>query len=626
LVSDAETVKVHNSGDGVDSLDRATQARATLFLRRISDRSRTLSRSSVFELAYYVLLPVFPAGCGLWSIYVGQDVNFDYFNYHSYDAWAFLQGRTFSDVFPGGTQSLVSPILDVPTFLLENHLAPKLAAFLIGAYQGLGPLLVVLIVAKMTKSRSMALLGGATAAVAGGFASELGNDMGDSLVAPFFLLGVLFALVALERNQSSSYVVDDSAESRRLSPAWRVTCWWVAAGVAVGIGGGLKYAELPVMVGVVVSSTFVLRGVIGRVRIVIATTLGAIVGLAITSGYWTIELWQHYDDPFAFIGGTLLGFGDPYAFGTGGGSGTQTSLVSHFSFLWAPITAFFHPTDYAELPVKEGSLAIAAGLLFVVAAVLVVRYLVVIPFSLRASRVARPFRRSTAWTPAERVDASFDRMMIVTFVVAIYLWTHFLNIYRYLIPLELLGIVIVIALGRRMIGSVSDQDLRRQLTTKVLVPVFVVICVICMLTESPSAYWDRVGFSGTWASLQTPTMLENGKLDALVGVGEFGYPDSFELPLLKGHFIAIGGVDGSAAVNLLTPATQKLLDAAFARVRNAHGSVIGFWRNTPATIGPLGVINSLDPQKMRMGPCVQEIGTVGASLQLYEFCQFLPLH
>jgi hypothetical protein len=54
--------------------------------------------------------------------------------------------------------------------------------------------------------------------------------------------------------------------------------------------------------------------------------------------------------------------------------------------------------------------------------------------------------------------------------------------------------------------------------------------------------------------------------------------------------------------------------------------VIGFWRNSPAPEGPVAVVDDLDSQKMRLGPCVQEIGTVGASLQLYEFCQFLPLH
>jgi hypothetical protein len=605
-----------------------TQSRLTSWQQRVTDHASRWSKSGVLEYVYLALLPIFPMGCGLWSIYIGQDANFDYFNYHSYDAWAFLQGRTFTDVFPGGTQSLVNPILDVPTFLLEGHLAPKLAAFLIGFFQGFGPLLVVLIIAKMTGSKLMALLGGATAAVAGGFASEIGNDMGDAVVAPFLLLGVLFALVAIRRNQDVQAGTDESklpeADSRQA--ARRVTWWWVAAGFAAGLGGGLKYAELPIAVGIVVSSGFALRGVIGRVRTVLATTAGALGGLALTSGYWTVALWQHYGDPFAFIGGTLLGFHDAYAVPAAAAPAAPASLVSHFSFLWSPITAFFHPTDYAELPVREASLAIGSGLLFVVAAVLVVYRVVVVTFLARVSHEARPFQRARSWTKNQRVEASFDRVLIVTFVIAMLLWEHFLNIYRYLIPLELLGVVIVIALGRRLVAVVRDARLRRFVTTRVLVPLFVVVCIVCMVTESPSAYWDRVGFSSSWASISTPKMLENGRLDALVGVGDFGYPDSFELPLLKGNFIAIGGVNGYSAVDMLTPSTQHLMDVAFAKVRRAHGSVIGFWRNSPAPEGPVAVVDALDSQKMRLGPCVQQIGTVGASLQLYEFCQFLPLH
>ena len=118
-------------------------------------------------------------------------------------------------------------------------------------------------------------------------------------------------------------------------------------------------------------------------------------------------------------------------------------------------------------------------------------------------------------------------------------------------------------------------------------------------------------------------MLENGKLNALVGAGNFGYPASFVEPLLKGKFIAIGGVDGYSTEDLLTPATRALVVAAFAKVRKHGGSVIGYYRNTETPAGMLSEINNLDPVKQRLANCVSEIGTVGSSPQFYVFCRFV---
>ena len=85
-------------------------------------------------------------------------------------------------------------------------------------------------------------------------------------------------------------------------------------------------------------------------------------------------------------------------------------------------------------------------------------------------------------------------------------------------------------------------------------------------------------------------MLENGKTNVLVGLSSPGSPSAFILTLLKGRFIAVGGVTGGSSTDMLTPSTTKALDETFSKVRNEGGSVIGYWRNAPTTEGALNLV------------------------------------
>jgi hypothetical protein len=285
------------------------------------------------------------------------------------------------------------------------------------------------------------------------------------------------------------------------------------------------------------------------------------------------------------------------------------------------VAAFFHPLDFAELPVKEASLAIAAAMLFLLVIVSV------ISLPLRLAHRGRIRRRDPAAGTTNRDEATaadFDWLMITVLVVSVLLWENYLRIYRYLIPLEVLAPVLVVALFRRCSALVRAARPRTLLKTRVLPVFFIAVCIFSILTAAPSGYWLRAPFGSTWASIATPKMLENGKTNALVGLSPLGEPSAFILPLLKGHFVAIGGVTGQSSGDMMTPATQKLLDATFTKVKRAGGSVIGYWRDAPTPEGALNLINMIDPYKQRMGPCLSEYMMIGAYLQIVTFCQFLP--
>jgi len=577
-------------------------------------------------VCYYLSMVGLPIGCGLKAVAIGQDVNFDSLNYHIYDAWAFLNGRTFTDVFPAGSQSLVDPLIDVPPYLLQAHTSPHVAAFTIGFEQGLGPVLTMIIVCRMMKSPILGVLAGLTAAIAGGFASELGNDMGDSLLAPVFALAVLFAYNAI-RSRRSVAAGAGAADRPRRRLRLRVKLeyrWWLASGLVAGVGGGLKFAELPITVGVIVGAAVVSGPFRLRASRLLASSVGGLVGLAATAGQWTIELWQHYGDPFAFLGGSILGFADPYAIAPSTSSASAAASsppIQVIQALWAPVTAFFHPLEFAELPIKEASLAIATAMLFL----LVIVSVISLPVRLRRKRRSLRHEATAVTTARDDVGAAdFDWLMITVLVIAVLLWEHYLRIYRYLIPLEVLAPVLVVALFGRVSALVRAARPRALLQTRVLPAFFVAVCLFSILTAAPSGYWLRAPFGPTWSSITTPKMLENGKTNALVGLSPLGEPSAFILPLLKGHFVAIGGVTGQSSSDMLTPATRKLLDKTFTKVRHGGGSVIGYWRDEPTPEGPLNLINAIDPYRQQMGPCVSGYMTVGVYLQLVTFCRFLP--
>ncbi len=70
----------------------------------------------------------------------GQDVCFDFQNYHLYIPYAFLNGRAAVDIVPAGAlHTFFNPLLDVPSYLLFTSLAswPRITGFIMGGYYGL---------------------------------------------------------------------------------------------------------------------------------------------------------------------------------------------------------------------------------------------------------------------------------------------------------------------------------------------------------------------------------------------------------------------------------------------------------------------------------------------------------
>ncbi len=563
-----------------------------------------------------LLLLAFPVGCALAALAIGQDANYDLLNYHYYIAYAFLHDRLGVDVFAAQLQSLINPLLDVPIYLLINHSPPRLEAATIGAFQGIGPLLVVLVAHRLARSWVLAFAAGVAAAVAGGFAAQLGNSMGDTIVAVPLLAAVLVALQAIDRRGCGGEL-------------WR----WAAAGAIAGAGAGLKLSELPVAVGVVAGALAVGGGVRQRVRRLGSGALGGVAGVLVTSGYWSWYLWVHYRDPIAFTQASFGIFHSPNVPKprlAGGGYGPKSPLQG----LDFPVRWIVHPLAVGEIPFRELSLPLA----YVLAAVLVLA--VATRALLRTVARRRPGRRalvagepSGAGTPsagdetsvraAGARDADADRYLVATFGVSLALWMRVFSIYRYVLPLEMLSPVVILAVVRRLVALVPDGSRWAPRAARSLVPAVLLACALCVVTESPGNYWLRVPFGSTYFSLRTPPLLDNAKVDALVEVG--GQPMGFLFPQLPSRVVAIGGIG-----NLLTPANRVLVHRALARVRHDGGTVDVVFVDVPARHG-LATPKGTSRYLARLGApglvaraCEVEAAHIGAGFEPVTFCRFAP--
>ena len=556
-------------------------------------------------------LLVFPVGCGIASIAIGQDITSDTEIYHYSNAWAFLNGRNLLDVFPGGFQTLLNPLEEVPPYLLATHLPPTTAAFIFGFWQGLSPLIVYLIARRVARSRVVAFSAAIAAAVAGGFASELGSMEGDASVAPFLLLGLLFAITAIQSRAVRSTEGSATHRSwlRRVEP---VTWWWLAAGLCAGIGSGLKFAEASMTVGIVIGTLFIADTWRHRIHALIVSGVGAIVGVAATAGYWSIFLWQHFGDPFAFTGSKLFIFNSKYFIGT-------PFLPQRFrppSFLiglYYPVYWFIHPLQVAEIPIREASIPIAYLLAVALLGVTLIRG--------AKTLLGRRGRGGTdsAHTGLWDGDAGIDRYLVAMFVTSLIVWVVVFHVYRYLIPVELAAPVIIIAAGRRLAAAVEAVAPRLRISGRLLSEVFVGICLVCVLTESPSNYWLRIPFGPKEFQVATPKMLQNGKLNILVMEG--ANPSGFVLPELKGKFVAIGGIGWD-----LNPTMKARLQQAFSQVREDGGSVVGFWTVVPPPTDQAQYIGTLGFPGLKQQSCVKETLYVGAGYEPVGFCRYVPIN
>jgi len=226
------------------------------------------------------------------AAWLGPDANWDLFNYHYYNGFMFAEDRLGWDIAPAQRQTFFNPLLDLPTFLIIDHLGIGAFTLSISAAQGLvAPLtwliahLVCGIKAGLTRTLTCGTIT-VLAVVSPIYLLELGTSYGDSTTGVLILVAVLCLLYSLRMTGHGALV------------------WALAAGVLCGAAAGLKLTNATYAVGLVgaaiASSRWSASGFEQLTSLVRTGRLaiGVLVGFVLTYGYWGLQLWEMTGNPF----------------------------------------------------------------------------------------------------------------------------------------------------------------------------------------------------------------------------------------------------------------------------------------------------------------------------------------
>src|ERR1700674_2537600 len=93
-----------------------------------------------FETWAVVLGSLLAGAAYAW--FAGEDINWDWRNYHEYGAFALINGRFDQDVAPSGFQAFLNPLAYLPAYLLRHHVTAPYWGMLLGALHGLNLALI----------------------------------------------------------------------------------------------------------------------------------------------------------------------------------------------------------------------------------------------------------------------------------------------------------------------------------------------------------------------------------------------------------------------------------------------------------------------------------------------------
>lgn len=475
---------------------------------------------------------------GLLAVAFGQDANWDLMNYHFYNPYAFLHERHGHDILVAHLASFYNPLLDVPFYWLVVAAPPWLVGFVLGAVQGLNAPLLYAVARRCwgeNDERHRPALGLAAAALAiiglgGGMAlSEVGTSYGDNVVSLFVFAALLLVLRARERTGS-----------KRLM-------WLLAAGIVAGAAGGLKQPTLIYAVGLCAACLVLPGSIQHRLLGAVLFGGGVLVGIALTDGFWLLDLWQAYGNPlFPYFNQYFL---SPMAAAADYRDDRFTPANGLRALLFPYLFTF-------------GTQGVSEVSFFDLRPVVVYSLFLLWPFAALYQRM-RPVAPA-AVPPLTRRGAA--AVVLVMIAVSWLIWLKLFGIYRYIVPLELLmPLAIVLLLDRLPLAPRG----------KALGAILLLAAVTVSVTP---ANWSRLPWRSSYFGVTPPAMPIGSGTAAnqpgmvlLVGLDPVGYLVPFFPPEVR--FVRIEGFFNAASTTVT--GLDRVIDAT---VRQHRGPLAVIYR------------------------------------------------
>lgn len=421
------------------------------------------------------------------ALFLGMDASWDLRNYHFYNGWAFLNGLVGKDLLVSQIPSFFNPTLDAAYVALAQSLPAWGVGFVLGMVHGLNfPLLFAIgwrmLEVRNPNRRSLAAGALALAGVTGaGGLSLVGTVFFDNVVS----LGVLAAVAVVVTWW------DELADGALTGAAVLA----VAAGVPAGLGFGLKQPTVIFCVGLCLAFLVANLPVIRRFWLAFWFGIGVLLGFGVGGAHWMGYLWQIYGNPlFPFFNHIFLSpwaAADPYR----DPGFLQSGLVDMVTFGWRfP----FDPLQTGEVEFRDYR---------------ILAVITLVPLAALASLVKRDRDPGVITTPGP--TGWLMSAAAVTYVA----WVALFCIYRYLIPLEMLAPLVVVA----AVGCLPlPRAARRGLSTAL---------VLFLAATTLPGNWLRVPWADKAVSATVPAVEDPARTLVLLSGHE---PLSFLIPLFPG--------------------------------------------------------------------------------------------
>lgn len=346
---------------------------------------------------------------GAFVIVLGKDTSWDFRNYHWYAPYAFLNNRLGIDIAVAHQASYYNPFLDIPFYLLATRTHAWIALGALGMAQGANVVPLYLIGRESLSIADKKLAAGALA-LAGQFGAltltEFGTTYYDNVMSVFVLSGLAILIV--------------NRETLARGPRGKAALIALAAGFITGCAFGLKLPEMPFCVGFA-AALMVLGGDWKQLSARLAAGgLGGLIGFALFSAWWMLHIKALTGNPlFPYFNDywrSPLALATPYR--------DLRFVPTHFwreVFFPVLFSVDWHVADdlgFQDIRVLIAYFAvIGAGLLWLVR---------------RQSR--DPLMKNAVVLP------------LFAFAAASYfVWLKFFAIYRYIILLEMLSPLLIVA-------------------------------------------------------------------------------------------------------------------------------------------------------------------------------------
>jgi hypothetical protein len=341
----------------------------------------------------WILLVACIVLAGAASIALRQDSSWDLLNYHYYNAWAFVHGRHGVDWAPAQLQTFYSPFLDLPFYaMVAGGVPPMAIAFALAAPTGVGWYCLARMAGTLFADQRAAAIGAVAIGVTAPMSvSLIGTTMNDWYVAAFVMVALWL-------------VVRKAASSRTLA----------AAGALVGLAAGLKLTGAVFAIGLVAGVATLGDDARTRVRHVLVAGAAMAAAFAVAAGPWMWLMAERFANPlFPYYNDVFRSpWADPVRF-TATRFGPQSLLewtIFPYEMLWK-LEGFVAEPEFRDArPALLYTLALAT-LVF---------------------RPAAPPGMRREW-----------RFLGTFFVASLLAWAAMYRIFRYLVPLEMVGALFI---------------------------------------------------------------------------------------------------------------------------------------------------------------------------------------